>query len=120
MNDAKNIFKLYTESKQEPELHVDGDGTKRWMVDGKYHREDGPAIEWPWGSKEWYLNGKLHREDGPATEWAGGIKAWWLNGRRYDGIAAWAKALLKYKKIKPTQQAIDAKVAEMMQVDLFN
>ena len=23
---------------------------------------------WPNGTKEWYLNGKYHREDGPARE----------------------------------------------------
>ena len=32
------------------------------------------------GSKEWYLNGKRHREDGPALELADGRKEWWLNG----------------------------------------
>ena len=26
-----------------------------------------------------YLNGKLHREDGPAMEWANGSKSWFLN-----------------------------------------
>ena len=26
------------------------------------------------GDKEWYLNGKLHREDGPAVEDANGYK----------------------------------------------
>ena len=26
------------------------------------------------------MNGKLHREDGPAIEWANGDKEWWLNG----------------------------------------
>ena len=30
---------------------------------------------------EWTLNGKLHREDGPACEWADGYKAWYLNGK---------------------------------------
>jgi hypothetical protein len=25
------------------------------------------------------LNGKLHREDGPAIEWTDGHKSWWLN-----------------------------------------
>ena len=25
---------------------------------------------WANGDKSWYLNGKLHREDGPAIEWA--------------------------------------------------
>ena len=32
------------------------------------------------GGKEWYLNGKLHREDGPAIEWIDGCKSWYLNG----------------------------------------
>jgi hypothetical protein len=35
---------------------------------------------WPNGSKYWFLNGKLHREEGPAIEWANGSKAWHLNG----------------------------------------
>ena len=37
---------------------------------------------YPDGDKEWYLNGKLHREDGPAREWADGDKSWYLNGKR--------------------------------------
>jgi len=52
-------------------------GAKHWWLHGKRHREDGPAVEHPDGSKGWYLNGKLHREDGPAREWADGSKAWW-------------------------------------------
>ena len=31
------------------------------------------------GDKWWYLNGKRHREDGPAIEWADGTKFWYLN-----------------------------------------
>jgi NADPH-dependent ferric siderophore reductase len=31
---------------------------------------------------EWFLNGKLHREDGPAVEWADGSRSWWLNGEQ--------------------------------------
>ena len=34
------------------------------------------------GDKYWYLNGKLHREDGPAVEYVGGDKSWYLNGNR--------------------------------------
>ena len=30
--------------------------------DGKYHRIDGPAVEYTNGDKKWYINGKLHRE----------------------------------------------------------
>ena len=35
------------------------------------------------GHKEWYLNGKQHREDGPAVEYANGDKSWYLNGKCY-------------------------------------
>ena len=69
-------------------------GCVEYILGGvKYHREDGPAIEWPDGRCEWWINGKkldpqpkkrtntlpvgffvwefrkngdLHREDGPA------------------------------------------------------
>ena len=33
------------------------------------------------GDKEWYLNGKLHREDGPAVEYSGGYKEWYYQDR---------------------------------------
>jgi|TARA_R110000824_G_scaffold314114_1_gene500973 hypothetical protein len=56
-------------------------GDKQWFLDGKRHREDGPACEYVTGDKHWYLNGKQHREDGPAVEYADGDKAWWLNGK---------------------------------------
>ena len=36
---------------------------------------------YPNGDKEWFLNGKLHREDGPAVEYADGHKSWYLNGK---------------------------------------
>ena len=38
-------------------------GDKSWYLDGKRHREDGPAIEYDDGSKSWYLDDKLHREE---------------------------------------------------------
>jgi hypothetical protein len=37
-------------------------GTKRWFLDDKLHREDGPAVEWSDGSKRWFLNGKEYTE----------------------------------------------------------
>jgi len=30
--------------------------------------------------EHWYLNGKYHREDGPAVEYSTGHKEWWING----------------------------------------
>ena len=47
-------------------------GDKFWYLNGKLHREDGPAIEHANGDKFWCLNDKLHREDGPAIELADG------------------------------------------------
>jgi hypothetical protein len=75
------------------EVKVYADGGKYWYLNGKFHREDGPAVEDSDGYKAWYLNGKLHREDGPAVEDSYGYKAWWLNGEihREDGPAVeWA------------------------------
>ncbi len=70
-------------------VHVHANGDKSWYLNGKYHREDGPAIEHADGYKEWYLNDQRHREDGPAIERADGYKEWYLNGKRHceDGPA---------------------------------
>ena len=56
------------------------DGTKVWLINGIYHRDDGPAVEWPDGEKQWFINGERHREDGPAIEGANGTKIWCVNG----------------------------------------
>ena len=71
------------------EVCVYKDGDKSWFLNGKRHREDGPAFEYANGDKEWWLNGKLRREDGPAIEYANGDKYWCLNGKRHreDGPA---------------------------------
>ena len=64
----------------EYEVKVYANGNKYWWLNGKQHREDGPAVEYASGSKFWWLNDKLHREDGPAVEYADGYKFWYLNG----------------------------------------
>jgi hypothetical protein len=73
----------------EYKVKVYADGSKWWYLNGKHHREDGPAIEHTNGSKKWFLNGKYHREDGPAIEYTNGAKYWFLNGKchREDGPA---------------------------------
>jgi len=38
------------------------DGSERWYKDGKWHREDGPAVIYRNGSKEYYLNDKQIKE----------------------------------------------------------
>jgi hypothetical protein len=59
---------------------------KFWFKEGKYHREDGPAIELINGEKYWYKNGLYHREDGPAVEWRGEYKFWYLEGIYFNEI----------------------------------
>ena len=73
-------------------IEINKDGDKFYYSDKKmtrFHREDGPAIEWSDGSKHWWVNGLIHREDGPAVEYADGRKYWYVNGalHREDGPA---------------------------------
>jgi hypothetical protein len=72
-----------------PAMTVENDGTRKWTLNGKLHRENGPAVEWSDGGKTWYRNGQCHREDGPADEYPNGGKYWYQNGRlhREDGPA---------------------------------
>jgi len=44
-------------------VKVDDRGTKYWFLNGYFHREDGPAIEYRDGSKYWYLDGEQLTED---------------------------------------------------------
>jgi len=64
-------------------VKVYNNGSKIWHLNGKLHREDGPAVEYDNGDKIWFLNCKLHREDGPAIEYVNGYKEWYLNGEEY-------------------------------------
>jgi hypothetical protein len=63
------------------ELYEWADGTKYWYLNGRLHREDGPAKEYANGSKFWYMNDEFHREDGPAVEFSSGHKEWWIDGQ---------------------------------------
>ena len=53
-----------------------------WRLNGKIHREDGPAVIWADGGQEWWLNDQIHREDGPAVVSSDGSQEWYLNGKR--------------------------------------
>jgi hypothetical protein len=64
-----------------PKKIVGTDGFVEYILNGYWHREDGPAIQHANGDKYWYLNGSLHREDGPAVEKTSGHKAWFINGK---------------------------------------
>jgi len=64
----------------QPFCKTDEYGTKRWILNGHLHREDGPAIENTNGSKAWFIYNQLHRLDGPAIEWSNGDTEWWYHG----------------------------------------
>jgi len=61
---------------------IHGDGTRQWCINGLHHRIDGPACEYLDGSKSWYVNGKRHRIDGPACEWKGEEEEWYIDDKR--------------------------------------
>jgi len=61
-------------------MTIDKYGTKRWYLNNKLHRIDGPAVEYTNGDKFWFFNGKYHRTNGPAIECKNGYKTWYLNG----------------------------------------
>lgn len=67
-------------------IEVKDKGTREerieWSMNGKLHRINGPAREWPNGDQEWYQNGLIHRSDGPALvsevgSWWQPRKSWW-------------------------------------------
>lgn len=65
-------------------VKVDRYGTRRYYNSaGQLHREDGPAIIYPYGGQMWFQNGKLHRTSGPAIERPGKSPEWYLYGRAY-------------------------------------
>ena len=78
-------------------VKVHDGGDKEWHLNGKKHREDGPAVEFSNGNKYWYLNGKCHREDGPAVEISNGDKSWFLNDVQYTEEE-------HYNKLKPAKE----------------
>ena len=76
------------------EVLVYENGTQEWSLNGRDHREDGPAVTYADGTEVWYLNGNIlggewHREDGPAYTRTDGYKAWFFEGKRHrtDGPA---------------------------------
>lgn len=54
------------------------------LLDGKPHRDFGPAIESIDGTKYWCQNGNKHREDGPAVVFKDDYKPrqYWIDGKQ--------------------------------------
>jgi hypothetical protein len=80
------------------------DGTRFWKLNGKLHREDGPAIEDPVLAREWFLNGVRHRTDGPAIEQSNGGRYWFLNGEQVTEEAV----------MKPTKELTVTEIEKLL------
>lgn len=74
-------------------ITIQRNGEEEWKVDGKRHRDGGPALVGfaPGGVKWefWYKHGAQHRDDGPAVvatrkDGTIGAQQWWRNGIRYN------------------------------------
>ena len=98
-----NIIKISLEdydkiqSKQRNGIYeVENAGTF-YYVNGKFHREDGPACEYANGNKYWIFNDKYHRLDGPAIEWNDGEKYYYIEGKKYDTKEESDKVSYMYK-----------------------
>ena len=76
-------------SNKEPIKKTNKDGTIFYMLDGKCHREDGPAVQYINGDCEWWYDGMVHREGGPAIEFSDGERQWFFHDKRHriDGPA---------------------------------
>ena len=79
-------------------------GNKEWYINGKRHREDGPAAEW-FTQKFWWVNDKMHRLDGPAQISDYGYVEWWINGRKYSKVEH--NAIVLFTTLEPSRMQIN-------------
>ena len=85
---------------------LDGTVDKIWKNEKeRYHREDGPAVEYFNGIRKWFKNEKLHREDGPAFINTHGICFYYLNDIKYSKEDYWEEI----EKIKKEKRDIKSK-----------
>ena len=71
-----------------------------WYCDEErnYHREGNlPAVKWPNGDKSYVIHGKFHRTNGPAIDWVT-RKEYWINGERLTFAEFFERLNLKQKK----------------------
>ena len=81
---VNNIDNINTFANKTSISKKNSDICRTWYVDenDQYHREDGPAYFTNDGSyKVWIIHGKKHRLDGPAIEYIGGGKQWYINDK---------------------------------------
>lgn len=72
-------------------LHIAKDGVKRWYRNDKFHREDGPAIEYGYA----VLNGNGE----PCV-------SYYINGTYFMTIERWAAGMLRWREEVVTDEVI--------------
>lgn len=82
------------------------DGIKCWIVDGKYHRTDGPAVLSGDGKEYyWYKYNMLHRIGGPAGV-KGNVEKYFIDGNEYTPHEYWSTLKEQGYKIEDNPDAI--------------
>ncbi len=71
----KSIARLYEEGKTDEAFSL---GLELHEIEKSKITPELPPII---GDQKWYLDGKLHREDGPAIIYADGREAYYVNGK---------------------------------------
>ena len=73
---------------------------------------------YPNGDKYWCLNGKLHREDGPAIEWANGDKSWYLNDEKVteEEHKRMTSPILEMTSVEMTMEEINKALGKQVKV----
>jgi len=91
---------------------IDDDGTTRWYKPGTdtLHNEHGPAIVFPNYAKYWIVNGKCHRLDGPAVEYKEFEGQYWVDGNNIS--KKHFEQLLLARKIKSLIDCINNRAYE--------
>lgn len=75
--------------------------THCWLTKNRIlHNEHGPAVVCDDGTKAWLINGRRHRIDGPAVEWFDGRKEYCLFHSGYTEHEYWSHPLVLEYKLK--------------------
>lgn len=72
---------------------------KYWYKNKVIHRYNGPAMEYADGTKKWMLFGRFHRLDGPAEVYADGREEYWVNGLYYDNYLEYLVAVAQFDNV---------------------
>lgn len=56
------------------------DGRRCYLLDGLFHRLDGPSFIGADGHTVWHKHGLEHRTDGPAIQYPDGTEEYWAGG----------------------------------------